>query len=130
MIYSEKAYKELEKKLKEYEVKFDISRISLNKDSSNSCKPSSTNGFKKVVQNNRVKSGKAPGREKGHKRSAPTVTSNPTNIIKVKKVATCTCGTKTIENGETKRDLISLEVIVHTTQYVGKKNICQSFQTT
>ena len=115
---------ELKKKLKIYEEKFELSRISLEKNSSNSCKPSSTNGFKKVIQNNRVKSDKAPGREKGHKRSAPTVTLNPDKTIKVRKVATCTCGKKTIENGEIKRDLISLEVIVHTTQYVGKKTIC------
>lgn len=46
---------ELKKKLLIYEEKFEIARISLKKDSSNSCKPSSTNGFKKVVQNNRVK---------------------------------------------------------------------------
>lgn len=41
--------KELKKKLKIYEEKFEIARISLKKNSSNSLKPSSTNGFKKVV---------------------------------------------------------------------------------
>ena len=116
--------KELKKKLKIYEEKFEMSRISLRKDSSNSCKPSSTNGFKKVVQNNRVKSGRRPGREKGHKRSAPTVSATPDKIIKVSKVATCACGHKTVEKEEVSRDLISLEVIVHTTQYKGKKTIC------
>ena len=116
--------KELKKKLKIYEEKFEISRISLRKDSSNSCKPSSTNGFKKVVQNNRVKSERKPGREKGHKRSAPTVCKNPDQTIKVSKVARCTCGCKTIELEEVSRDLISIEVIVHTKQYVGKKTKC------
>lgn len=116
--------RELKKKLKIYEEKFEISRISLGKNSSNSCKPSSTNGFKKVVQNNRVKSGRKPGREKGHKRSAPTVSTTPDKIIKVSKVATCACGHKTVEKEEVSRDLISLEVIVHTTQYKGKKTIC------
>lgn len=116
--------KELKKKLKMYEEKFELARISLEKDSSNSCKPSSTNGFKKIVQNNRVKSGKKPGREKGHKRSAPIVSKTPDKIIKVSKVATCTCGHKTIEKEEVSRDLISLEVIVHTTQYRGKKTVC------
>ena len=115
---------ELKKKLKIYEEKFEISRISLGKNSSNSCKPSSTNGFKKVIQNNRVKSGKRPGREKGHKRSAPTVTSNADEIIHVSKVATCSCGHKTIEKEEIARDLISIEIKVHTTQYVGKKTLC------
>ena len=54
--------KELKKKLNEYEVRLGITKISLTMDSSNSCKPSSTNGLKIVVQNNRVKSGKKPGR--------------------------------------------------------------------
>ena len=115
---------ELKKKLKILEEKFEMQRISLGKDSSNSCKPSSTNGFKKVIQNNRVKSGRKPGREKGHKRSAPTVSKEPDEIIKVSKVATCTCGHKTVEKEEVSRDLISLEVVVHTTQYTGKKTVC------
>lgn len=115
---------ELKKKLKIYEEKFEISRIRLEKNSSNSCKPSSTDGFKKVVQNNRVKSEKKPGREKGHKRSAPTICTIPDKIIRVSKVAKCTCGNKTIEKEEVARDLISLEVIVHTTQYSGKKTVC------
>ena len=107
-----------------YEEKFSLARISLKKDSSNSCKPSSTDGFKKVVQNNRVKSNKKPGREKGHKRSAPQVCLNPDKTIHVSKVATCSCDCRTIEKEEVKRDLISLEIIVHTTQYVGKKTVC------
>lgn len=115
---------ELKKKLKIFEEKFEISRISLGKDSSNSCKPSSTNGFKTVVQNNRVKSGRKPGREKGHARSAPHVSKIPDEIMRVSKVATCTCGCKTIEKEEVARDFVSLEVIVHTTQYVGKKTYC------
>ena len=115
---------ELKKKLKIYEEKLEMLRNSQEKDSSNSCKPSSTNGFKKVIQNNRVKSGRRPGREKGHKRSAPTVCPTPDEIKKVSKVATCTCGHRTIEKEEVSRDLISLEVIVHTTQYRGKKTVC------
>ena len=115
---------ELKKKLKIFEEKFEMQRISLEKNSSNSCKPSSTNGFKKVVQNNRVKSGRKPGRENGHKRSAPTVSKTPDKIVKVSKVATCTCGHKTVDKEEVSRDLISLEIIVHTTQYKGKKTIC------
>ena len=115
---------ELKKKLKIYEEKFEMQRISLGKNSSNSCKPSSTNGFKHVVQNNRVKSDRKPGREKGHKRSAPTVTKTPDEVVNVSKVATCTCGHKTVEKEEVSRDLISLEVIVHTKQYIGKKTVC------
>ena len=115
---------ELKKKLKIFEEKFEMQRISLRKNSSNSCKPSSTNGFKRVVQNNRVKSGRKPGREKGHLKSAPTVSKTPDEVVKVSKVATCTCGHKTIEKEEVSRDLVSLEIIVHTTQYRGKKTVC------
>ena len=63
-----------QKKLKKYEEKFELARISLEKNSSNSCKPSSTNGLKKVIQNNREKTGRKLGREKGHAKSAPSVT--------------------------------------------------------
>ena len=115
---------ELKKKLKIFEEKFEMQRISLGKNSSNSCKPSSTNGFKRVVQNNRVKSGRKPGREKGHLKSTPTVSKTPDEVVKVSRVATCTCGHKTIEKEEVSRDLISLEIIVHTTQYRGKKTVC------
>ena len=115
---------ELKKKLKIFEEKFEMQRISLGKNSSNSCKPSSTNGFKRVVQNNRVKSGRKPGREKGHLKSAPTVSKTPDEVVKVSRVATCTCGHKTIEKEEVSRDLVSLEIIVHTTQYRGKKTVC------
>lgn len=38
-----------------------------NKDSSNSSKPSSTDGFKKVITNRREKSNKSKGGQKGHK---------------------------------------------------------------
>ena len=39
----------------------------INKDSSNSSKPSSTNGFKKVITNRREKSNKSVGKQKGDK---------------------------------------------------------------
>ena len=115
---------ELKKKLKEYEEKFELARVSLEKDSSNSCKPSSTNGFKIVVQNNRVKSGKNPGRAKGHLKSSPTVSKIPDKTINVSKVRKCTCGCKTEGKEEIVRDVISIQVIKTITQYVGKKTEC------
>ena len=115
---------EIKKKLKMYEEKFQTSRNQIDKDSSNSCKPSSTNGYKKIIQNNRIKTGRKPGRGKGHKRSAPQISENPDEIKHISKVATCTCGCKTIDEKEVSRDLISLEVIVHTTRYTGMKTKC------
>lgn len=66
--------KELNKKLdesnkKNQELILEIERLKNNnkKDSSNSSKPSSTNGFKKTITNNREKSNKSKGGQKGHK---------------------------------------------------------------
>lgn len=54
---------------KNQELLLEIERLKNNngKDSSNSSKPSSTNGYKKVVTNNRSKSTKKQGRQKNHK---------------------------------------------------------------
>lgn len=119
---------ELKKKLKTYEEKFELARISLKKDSSNSCKPSSTDGYKKVIQNNRVKSGRKPGREKGHKKSSPELSTNPDEVIRVSKVATCKCGCKTVEKEDITRELVSMKVITYITHYVGKKTMCPCCQ--
>ena len=119
---------ELKKKLKKYEEKFELARISAEKDSSNSCKPSSTNGYKKVIQNNSVKSNRKPGREKGHKKSSPVVSKNPDEIIRVSKVATCKCGHKTIEKEDVTRELVSMKVITYRTHYIGKKTMCPCCQ--
>ena len=62
--------KELERSnRKVQELLLEIERLKNNndKDSTNSSKPSSTNGYKKVITNNREKSGKAPGGQYGHK---------------------------------------------------------------
>lgn len=115
---------ELKKKLKQYEELLGIARISLEKNSSNSLKPSSTDGFKKVPQNNRTKSGKKPGREKGHSKSSPTVTSTPDETIKVSSVRTCACGCHTEEIEDIARDLVSIKIVTYTKQYVGKKTKC------
>lgn len=119
---------DLKKKLKTYEEKLELARISLKKDSSNSCKPSSTNGYKKVIQNNRVKSERKPGREKGHKKSSPEPSINPDETIRVSKVATCKCGSKTIEKEDVTRELVSMKIITYRTHYVGKKTICPCCQ--
>lgn len=116
--------KELKKKVNVLEELLGLAQISASKDSSNSLKPSSTNGYKSVKQNNREKSERKPGQEKGHKKSSPTVSSNPDEVVHVNKVAICSCGHETVEKEEIARDLICIEIIVHTTQYVGKKTEC------
>ena len=67
---NKKLTKELEKANKKIqELLLEIERLknNNNKDSSNSSKPSSTNGYKKVITNNREKSGKKQGGQVGHK---------------------------------------------------------------
>ena len=67
---NKKLTKELEKANKKVqELLLEIERLKNNndKDSSNSSKPSSTNGYKKVITNNREKSGKKQGGQVGHK---------------------------------------------------------------
>ncbi len=62
--------KELEKSNKKIqELLLEIERLknNNNKDSSNSSKPSSTNGFKKIITNNRSKSNKKKGAQPNHK---------------------------------------------------------------
>ena len=116
--------KNSKKKVNSLEELVGIAQINASKDSSNSCKPSSTNGFKSVPQNNRVKLGRKPGQVKGHKKSSPSVSTKPDETVMVNKVATCTCGAKTIEQEEVIRDVISIKIIKYTTQYKGKKTIC------
>lgn len=77
-----------------------------------------------MPQNNRTKSGKRPGREKGHAKSSPTVTSTPDETIKVSSVRTCTCGCHTEEIEDIARDLVSIKIVTYTKQYVGKKTKC------
>ena len=67
---NKKLAKELENaNKKNQELLLEIERLknNNNKDSSNSSKPSSTNGYKKVITNNREKSNKKQGGQNGHK---------------------------------------------------------------
>jgi len=58
---------ELKKKVSFLEGQLATQQVRNKKDSSNTSKPSSTNGFKKVITNRREKSDKSQGGQKGHK---------------------------------------------------------------
>ena len=62
----------------------------INKDSGNSSKPPSSDGFKKI-HNSRDKTGRKAGGQKGHKGNIPILFENPTKIIEHKKKR-CKCG--------------------------------------
>lgn len=58
--------KELKKKVKDLQKQLATQNVRIKKDSSNSSKPSSTNGFKPVITNRREKSRKKQGGQTGH----------------------------------------------------------------
>ena len=64
----------------------------LSKTSKNSSKPPSSDGYKKEVKNNRIKSGRKQGGQKGHKGSTLKATGTPDIIQEHKVSGTCGCG--------------------------------------
>lgn len=68
----------------------------LNKDSSNSCKPSSTDGLKKVVHNNRMSSGRKPGGQPGHPGHGLTL---PKKLLEL--IEACKTEVEVVEHGNT-----------------------------
>ena len=94
----------------------------LNKNSSNSSKPSSTDGFKKVIHNCREKTGRKVGGQKNHKGTTLNK-KEPTQIID-KKIEKCECGEKVENNSEYEsKQLIDIEIKVNVIEervYEGK----------
>ena len=91
----------------------------LNKNSSNSSKPSSTDGFKKVIHNCREKTGKKVGGQKNHK-GATLNKKEPTQIVD-KKIEKCECGGKVENNIEYGSiQLIDIEIKVNV---IEEKNV-------
>lgn len=64
----------------------------LKKTSKNSSKPPSSDGYKKEVKNNRVKSGRKPGAQKGHKGSTLKMVESPDVIERHEVSGSCECG--------------------------------------
>ncbi len=65
----------------------------LNKNSANSSKPPSTDGFRKAKASSpRRKSGKKPGGQPGHPGHTVNLFLNPTKIVEKKPPAICSCG--------------------------------------
>lgn len=97
----------------------------LNKNCTNSSKPSSTDGFKHVVHNCSNKTNKHIGAQEGHKYHEPKLSSTPDKIIKVSKSRKCSCGGKIIYSKEViKRQIIDLVTKYYTTEYQGKIGVC------
>ena len=116
--------KKLEKELQakeEYIVKI---TAQLHKDSTNSSKPSSTDGYKKKIHNCREKTGKKQGGQVGHKYHEPKLIEKPDKVQKVRKVHKCECGGKIQYNGNEvkKRQMIEIEIKYYVTEYQREYN--------
>ena len=77
--------KKLEQRVSELEAQ-------LNKDSSNSHKPPSSDGYSKEIKNNREKSGKSQGAQEGHKGRTLQMVTHADKIIEHKVKRECKCG--------------------------------------
>lgn len=117
---------ELEQKI-EYKEQY-IIKLSgqIQKNSGNSSKPSSTDGFKKVIHNSREKTGKAQGAQKAHEYHAPKLVSNPDEIVKIKKPRKCKCGGKIEYNRKIiKRQLIDILNKYYIVEYQRQTGVCK-----
>jgi len=96
----------------------------LGKNSGNSSKPPSSDGFVKIA-NGRTKTGKKPGGQVGHKGYIPKYYAKPTKIIEMKKQK-CKCGGKVeyIDGSYTKKQLVDVEIKTNITEYREYRGIC------
>ena len=95
----------------------------INKDSSNSSKPPSSDGFKKI-QNLREKTGKTVGGQKGHKGKIPLLFANPTKIIEHKKKR-CKCGCNIIySENYTAKQAVDIEIVTNIVEHRTYDGVC------
>lgn len=100
-----------------------IARI--NKDSSNSSKPPSTDGFKKPHSGSlRKRSGKKPGGQPGHVGHTLELFAEPNEVIE-KKVDACECGGKMLYDGDyDAKQIVDISVIVNVIEERAMKGYC------
>jgi transposase len=76
--------KELQEELEKLKAKNKELENRLNMTSRNSSKPPSTDGFMKLIKNHRVKTGKKPGGQIGHKGSTLELSDKINNIVEIR----------------------------------------------
>ena len=99
----------------------------LNKNSSNSGKPPSSDGLKKSIKNNRKKSGRSSGGQPGHRGNTLNKVEKPDIVVEYKTPCECDCG-HNLENVESTKktrqvfDIPKPQPIV--TEYVSNEKVC------
>lgn len=96
----------------------------INKNSGNSSKPPSSDGFAKI-QNSREKTGGKPGGQPGHKGAAHKLFSRPTRIEDIK-TDTCKCGGAVKYTGKYKaKQLVDIEFAASIVEFREREGYCE-----
>ncbi|MCU0680612.1 MAG: IS66 family transposase [Planctomycetes bacterium] len=110
------------------ELKLTVSNLTarLKKDSTNSSKPSSTDGFNKKIHNSREKSTKKPGGQFGHTGHGLELFQNPSEIIEIKDEK-CDCGKIILYNPNclSAKQKVDIEILTKITEYQVFEGICE-----
>jgi transposase len=101
----------------------------LSQNSQNSSKPPSTDGYNKVIKNNREKSDRKQGAQEGHKGNTLHLVESPDRIIEHKVEGICSCGQNLSELSITKRlrrQVYDLpEKLIEVTEHQVEVKICR-----
>jgi transposase/regulator of replication initiation timing len=101
----------------------------INKDSGNSSKPPSSDGFKKIY-NSRERTGRKPGGQTGHPGHVPVLFENPGNII-LHQRERCGCGGKVVyPDGYQAKQIVELEIGAKVTEHRGYTGVCEACNAT
>jgi transposase len=99
----------------------------ISKDSSNSGKPPSSDGFGKPpknIPNSRKRSGKRPGGQKGHKGNIPILFENPDETIDLRP-SMCGCGGRiSYADKPVRKQIVEIVIERHVTEYKDEIGIC------
>ena len=113
----------LETKIASLEAENAMLKSRINKDSGNSGKPPSSDGFKKP-QNSREKSERHPGGQPGHEGHGPKLSDTPDEVINLNREI-CDCGgTIHYPKDPERRQRIDLCIYAHTTEYRSGEGEC------
>lgn len=99
----------------------------LNKNSNNSSKPPSTDGYKKKIKNNRVKNGRTSGGQEGHEGHTLLKVENPDYRIDTRIEDHCDCGeslSAVDDKIRTRQEIELPKIKPIVTEYITHEKIC------